>query len=615
MRILLILLFLIIISTTAAQDAGIESIFNFGVGARALALGRAFTSLGHDPTCIYWNPASLPLLPQKELTSLHVPLYLSSGYNFFGFAMPTRTLGGFGIGGINARTAGIEVRNAQNLMLGESDYSETEYLFSYGGRVPRAPLVSRVFTPLYAGVTMKLIHQSLAEFSAIGTGADVGFLWTPRAPSGLRFGVSLQNILPPTLKLNRTSDRLPLLVRGGTSFSSQFGSVGEWLVAFDVDKAASRAIKYHAGGELNIRELFTLRTGWDGDFALGFGLNYWRLGFDYAYVTREPGALHCFSVNFRIGRTIEEDWIAVKKLQAEEEMRRAEEERKTMINRHSGIAVKLYENGDYFGALGEWQKVLGFDPENPEAERWVDQITGEIQSVQEDAIKDKELLALINEHIDSGVEFLTKGDYERAISEWNKVLELDPANSTAKEYLAKTQALLTEQISKHVTEAGRLESQKKYGEALSEWRKALRLDPEHSRAISGVERITRKIAEAHHINLGFEYFTGGDFDMAAIEFKAALALNPENKTAVEYLRKSVGRKSLIEIAGDREVWRLYLKGIEYFTNAEYEEAIRVWEEVLRLDPENENAVRNIEEARLRLRKGVEESDSKNPSER
>jgi cytochrome c-type biogenesis protein CcmH/NrfG len=192
------------------------------------------------------------------------------------------------------------------------------------------------------------------------------------------------------------------------------------------------------------------------------------------------------------------------------------------------------------------------------------------------------------------------------------VLELDPANSTAKEYLAKTQALLAEEISTRVAEATRLESQKKYGDALSKWREVLQLDPEHSQAKSGVSRITLKIEEAHHINLGFEYFTSGNFDEAASEFKAALALNPENRTAVEYLRRSVGRKSLIEIAGDREVWRLYLKGIEHFTNGEYEEAIEVWEEVLRLDPQNENAVRNIEEARLRLRKGTEESGSNRP---
>jgi len=615
MRILILFLPLILISTTAGQDGGVEGIFAFGAGARALALGRAFTSLGDDATGVYWNPASLPLLPQKEFASLHVPLYLSSAYDFFGFAMPTRTLGGFGIGGINARSGEIEHRSSRNVLLGQVNYSETEYLFSYGGRLPRLPLVSRVFTPLYAGMTMKLIHQSLAELGAIGAGADVGFLYIPRRLPGLRFGLSLQNILSPTLKLQQTSDRLPFVMRGGASFSSRFGSTGTWLVAFDLDKATSRGIEYRAGGELNMKELIALRAGWDGDFALGFGVNYWRLGFDYAYMSRELGALHCFSVNLRLGRTIEEDWIAVRKLQAEEEMRRAEAERRAVIERHTGIAVKLYEDGDYFGALGEWQKVLGFDPENPEALRWVDQIAAKIQSVQEDAIKDKELLALINEHMDLGVEFLTKGHYERAISEWNKVLEFDPANPTAKEYLAKTQTLLAEEISTRVAEATRLESEKKYGDALSKWREVLQLDPEHSQARSGVERVTVKIEEAHRINLGFEYFTSGDFDRAASEFKAALALNPENTTAVEYLRRSVGRRSLIEIAGDREVWRLYLKGIEHFTNGEYEEAIEVWEEVLRLDPQNENAVRNIEEARLRLRKGTEESRSKNPSER
>lgn len=606
MRILLLLLTLTMVSTPGAQDAGVEGVFAFGAGARALGLGRAFTSLAEDPTSIYWNPSSLPLLPQRELTSLHIPLYLGSAYDFFGFAIPTRTLGGFGIGGINVRTGGIERRDPHNLKLGEFNYSETEYLFSYGGGVPRIPLISRIFTPLYAGITMKLIHQRLAEFSAIGAGGDIGFLYTPVKPRGLRFGLTLQNILPPMLKLRQESDRLPLCIRGGASFSSTLGSVGEWLVSFDLDKAASRSIKYHAGGEVSIRKVLALRAGFDeNNFTLGFGLSYWLFGFDYAYMTRDLGPLHCFSVNLRIGRTIAEDWIAVKKLETEKRARRAEAERRARIERHSNSAVELYKKGDYFGALGEWQKVLGFDPENPEAKRWVDRITSEIQTIQEDEVRDKELLALINEHIDSGVEFLTKGDYERAISEWNKVLELDPTNRTANEYLVKTKALLTEEISKLTGEARQLESQQKFGEALTKWKEVLQLDKENSEALRGVERITKKIEEVHHINLGFQYFANNEFDKAAVEFKAALALNPENKSAAEYLRRSVGRKSLLEIAGNKEVWSLYLKGIEHFTNGEYEEAIKVWEEVLKLDPGNENAIRNIEEAKLRLKKASE----------
>ena len=609
MRISGLILSLVLVSTVTAQDAGVEGIFAFGAGARALALGRAFTSLGDDASCVYWNPASLPLLSQKELTSLHASLHEGTAYDFFGFSMPTRTLGGFGIGGVNARTGGIEIRDAHNQRLGESDYSETEYLFAYGGRVPRLPLVSRVLAPLYAGVTAKLIHQSLTEFSAIGAGADIGLLYTPRALRGLRLGISLQNLVSPTLKLQQGSDELPLSVRGGVSFSSRPASDWGWLAALDLDKTGSKGIKYHAGAEVTVRESISLRAGVDqGDFAVGFGLGYWKLGFDYAYLTREYGAIHCFAVSLRPGRTIEEDWIAVRKREAEERARRAEEGRRTVIEKHSANAITLYDDEDYLGALGEWQKVLGFDPEHSEARSWVDRITSEIQKMQEGAIKDKELLALVNEHIDAGIEFFTAGDYERSISEWNKVLESDPANATAREYLAKTEALLAEAIANHEAEAARLEGEQRYGESLSEWREVLRLDPENERGVDGVGRVSKKIEEAQHINLGFQYFTAGEFDRAAIEFRAALALNPGNKTAVEYLRRSVGRKSLIEIAGDKEVWNLYLKGIEHFTRGEYREAIDVWEEVLRLDPENENAVRNIEEARLRLKRTAEEPE-------
>jgi cytochrome c-type biogenesis protein CcmH/NrfG len=53
----------------------------------------------------------------------------------------------------------------------------------------------------------------------------------------------------------------------------------------------------------------------------------------------------------------------------------------------------------------------------------------------------------------------------------------------------------------------------------------------------------------------------------------------------------------------------YLDGVNYYMNGMYREAITEWEEVLKIDPKNENVKQNIERARKRLEFGSEQGSS------
>jgi len=62
-----------------------------GVGARATAMGDAFTGLANDGTCLYWNPAGLTQLEKREClvyvdpTHMVNKFYTSTPPNFIGY--------------------------------------------------------------------------------------------------------------------------------------------------------------------------------------------------------------------------------------------------------------------------------------------------------------------------------------------------------------------------------------------------------------------------------------------------------------------------------------------------------------------------------------------------
>jgi len=49
-----------------------------------------------------------------------------------------------------------------------------------------------------------------------------------------------------------------------------------------------------------------------------------------------------------------------------------------------------------------------------------------------------------------------------------------------------------------------------------------------------------------------------------------------------------------------EIRRLYIEGMKFFTQRNYESAVREWRKILAIDPDNESVRKNIEEAEALL---------------
>ena len=73
----------------AEGDGGQAGAFmRYGVGVRAMGLGRAFVGVADDASTVFWNPAGLLGVERPEVMSMYSNLFYDSRYAYLGFTVP-----------------------------------------------------------------------------------------------------------------------------------------------------------------------------------------------------------------------------------------------------------------------------------------------------------------------------------------------------------------------------------------------------------------------------------------------------------------------------------------------------------------------------------------------
>src|SRR5258708_435539 len=74
-----------------SQGTSAANFLKLGAGARAGAMGDAFSAVADDSTALYWNPGALTRIHEKSgsATLMHAPYVASSFYDYVAFAKNT----------------------------------------------------------------------------------------------------------------------------------------------------------------------------------------------------------------------------------------------------------------------------------------------------------------------------------------------------------------------------------------------------------------------------------------------------------------------------------------------------------------------------------------------
>lgn len=282
-------------SVHAQEDAGQPGEFlRYGVNARALGMGRAFTAVTDNANAVYWNPGGLYNIIRDglSLTLMYSKLFESTSYNFAAFALPIEMLvsadnnTGFvselkkwnlGFGYLGLSSDDFEVRNSFNQKSDEF-FSDAQSAIYFS--ITRAITLKNHRFGL--GVNYKLLTHEIFDQKANSSAIDVGIKYQPPI-TWLELGAVVQNVNSPDFKFAQGgADEIPFSARVGAAIKPKTGQriIDSFLLSFDFVAVppGERDPDWFAGAEYDLMNAIynipvKLRFGINSREDFTFGIN------------------------------------------------------------------------------------------------------------------------------------------------------------------------------------------------------------------------------------------------------------------------------------------------------------------------------------------------------
>ncbi|MBN2414037.1 tetratricopeptide repeat protein [candidate division KSB1 bacterium] len=544
-----IYLFLIIILIPFTFLYSQENLLSFSPGAKSIGIGRTGVIEVYNSSAVFWNPAVLGYIRNRQaLVSIHQPYHLNyTGYSHF---IPP------------AGTVAISIAHTD---IGQEG---VEY---YG--VGWGKKINNYF---YAGISLNNVIKDPDNWMTTGIGILFkpetyshlgkeltklpGLLDSPFIKNRLTFGMSIQNI-PLTDTYFDHQTRLGFsykITREGLKFV--------YAHHFQREKDTS-----HFGLIFPIQNNVNFFAGiQDNQFnqtALGteIRLNNFDLNVVYDYELKRI----IFSSSVQLGQP--------GKQLAEEEYQKAK---------------MAYDNKDNITALTYSRRALDYDPEHYKAAEIVNALSS---IIEQDKEKIKVLLA-------SADNFEEKGWFVNAATKYMQVLKIDPGNKKAQKSLTR----ISPKVNIHTERLYKLGVTTYENDDLSHakeiFESILLVRPDHTRSKQYLEKINSLLFEKaeNHFFTGLGYYSQRQFDQAEKEFNLALELVPNYSDAKDYLER---------IAGERKnnINRIVLltKEAQNYENRQlWYNAKERYQQILEIDPNNSMAQEKIQKLDVEIGKIV-----------
>lgn len=280
------------------------------VGARAAAMGGAFTGAAGDASALFWNPAGIVQLRGGEVFAAHTPWWASTrlsnaaaaytieGVGSFGLSLSLLTMDKMDVTTELSPEGTGESFDAQDLMIGLSFARRLTEDFSVG--VTAKYVSQRIWNETASGIAFDVGTQYRVGFrdltlamSMTNFGPDMRYNGRDLAVKFNPSSLNAENRLIPA-ELSAEDFPLPLGFQVGISMTAlEFDGVS-LLLAVDATHPNDNKERINTGAELTVFERFFLRGGYRFGYdteratmgagvAVPVGTSVIR--FDYGYAT------------------------------------------------------------------------------------------------------------------------------------------------------------------------------------------------------------------------------------------------------------------------------------------------------------------------------------------
>lgn len=261
-----------------------------GVGARAIALGEAYTAMADDATALYWNPAALSRVEKRSVTFMHASLIDSANLEYGSYA---HNLGEWGTvaGGFQYLSAGeIIETDENNAQLGT--FTPSDLAVTVGYAYEFKDTGTPELNGLSLGIGAKYIRSHIVDDASSGA-VDMGILSPAFMDNKLRLAMALLHV-GGRMKFESESSKLPLTLKLGSSWKWTDNVRTSLDLGFPNNEAAYAALGGEflmpAGDKWNFAGRMGYNSKTSGDvtgftgFSFGFGVSYMKFGVDYAFL-------------------------------------------------------------------------------------------------------------------------------------------------------------------------------------------------------------------------------------------------------------------------------------------------------------------------------------------
>jgi tetratricopeptide (TPR) repeat protein len=240
-------------------------------------------------------------------------------------------------------------------------------------------------------------------------------------------------------------------------------------------------------------------------------------------------------------------------------------------------AADAYFAGNYPEAIALWEKILQVDPNDIRVQVLINETVAKTNQ------------SLVGTYFDNVNNFMRQGNYALAVNELEKILKVEPENQRARELLTSVQRTFTDTTVKRLYEkADEYLAQGEYESAITQWEKVLDIDPNQEVASRQIAAVQKKKLEQMYIGSA-DLYEKGDYTASRDSYTRLFAENPTDQT----IKRTIDRLNDVinivpKISESGKVHYLLRKSLSHYINAEGDSRISVasaWYAV-QLDPEN-----------------------------